>query len=302
MAGVENRNGDEHDVGDGDDAGLGRRELPREDAAHDDDRDHQRYGGLLGGGGELAERGALALEADGPEEMAVDHQPDADEDAGHHAGEEQPADRDVAGGAVHHRHDAGRDEIGHGGGRGDQCGGEGAIVALAVHFRRDRAREHGDVGGRRAGDAGEEHAEERHHLRQAAAQMPDQRLRQPDHARGDVGRRHQVADQQEERHRHQRLDVHAVEDLRDHRGVADRGERRHQQHRADQREGHRHAHVAEKQEHEAHQHDEHAVAGHSACLFSSCTPLGSAKPWRQPFTICSIVNRATRTPLIGIAA
>ena len=31
---------------------------------------------------------------------------------------------------------------------------------------------------------------------------------------GDVGRRHQVADQQEERHREQRLDIHAVEELR----------------------------------------------------------------------------------------
>jgi hypothetical protein len=49
------------------------------------------------------------------------------------------------------------------------------------------------------------HAEQRHHLRQAAAQMSDHGLRQPDHAVGDVGRGHQLADQQEEGHRQQDL-------------------------------------------------------------------------------------------------
>ena len=92
----------------------------------------------------------LRMNADGPEEMAVDHQPDADEHAGHHAAKEQPADRDVAGRAIHHGHDAGRDQVRHGGGGGDQRGGEGEVVAFALHFRRQRARQDGDVGGRRA--------------------------------------------------------------------------------------------------------------------------------------------------------
>ena len=50
MPRIEQRDRDEDDVGDGDDAGLGRRELAGEDAAHDDERDHQRYGGVLGRG------------------------------------------------------------------------------------------------------------------------------------------------------------------------------------------------------------------------------------------------------------
>ena len=146
---------------------------PAEDAAHDDERDHQRDGGLLGCRAELPERRALAHDADRPEEIAVDHQPDADEHAGHHAAEEQPADRDVAGGAIHHGHDAGRNQVRHGRGGGDQRGGEGEVIALALHLRRQRARQDGDVGRRRAGDAGEEHAEDRHHLGKAAAKMPD---------------------------------------------------------------------------------------------------------------------------------
>ena len=47
-----------------------------------------------------------------------------------------------------------------------------------------------------------------------------------DHALGDVGRGHQLADQQEERHGQQRLGVDAVEHLADHRLQADRREAR----------------------------------------------------------------------------
>ena len=83
-----------------------------------------------------AECRALALDADRPEEMAVDHQPDANQDAGHHATEKQPADRDIAGRAVDHRHDARRDQVRHGRGRGDQCGRESKVVAFALHLRR----------------------------------------------------------------------------------------------------------------------------------------------------------------------
>ena len=167
------------------------------------------------------ERRALFHHADRTPEIAVDHQPDADQHAGDDAGEEQAADRHVAGRAVDHRHDAGRNQVGHRRRRRDQRRGERAVVAFLRHVVRDRAAQHGDVGHRRARDAGEEHAEQRHHLREPAAQVPDQRLRQPDHPGRDVGRRHQLADQQEERHREQRLGIDAVEELPDHRLHAD---------------------------------------------------------------------------------
>jgi hypothetical protein len=204
--------------------------------AHNDDRNHQRHRGFFGRRGEFAQRGALAPDADRSEKVAIDHQPDADENARHHTSEEQAADRDIPGCTVNHRHDAGRDQVRHRGRRCDQCGSEALVVAFAIHLRGDRAGENGDVRGRRSGDAGEEHAEKSDNLCQAAAQMPHKRLGQRDHAHGHFGRGHQIPDQEEERHGEQRLDVHAVEQLRNHRGLADWREHRHRQHRGHQRE------------------------------------------------------------------
>src|SRR3954453_2208853 len=42
-----------------------------------------------------------------PKKIAIDHQPKADHEPGHHAGHEQASDGDVADGAVDHRGDAG---------------------------------------------------------------------------------------------------------------------------------------------------------------------------------------------------
>ncbi len=180
--------------------------------------------------GELAQRGAAAPDPGRPEQIAVDHQADPDQHARHDAAEEQAGDRDVAGRAVDHRHDRGRDQVRDGRGRCDQRRGEAAIVALAIHLGRDRAAEDRDVRGRAARDAGEEHREQRHHLGEAAAQVADQGLGEHDHPPGDVGRGHQLADQQEERHREQRLGVEAVEQLADHRGHADRGQHGRREH------------------------------------------------------------------------
>jgi hypothetical protein len=52
--------------------------------------------------------------------------------------------------------------------------------------------------------------------------MSDHALRKADHAHGNVRGRHQVADQKEEWNSDERLDIHAVEQLRHHRGVANR--------------------------------------------------------------------------------
>ena len=215
--------------------------------------------------------------------------------------EEQPADRDVAGRAVDHRHDAGRDQVGHGRGAGDQRGGEGAVVALAVHLGRDGAAQHRDVGGRGARDAGEEHAEQGDDLRQPAAQMTDQRLRQAHHPLRDVGRGHQLADQQEERHREQRLGIDAVEHLADHRRQADRGERSGDQHAGHQREGHRHAHVAEPRNRKViRKRTRHcSFRDPRRCRLGPRAPRSRS---RQPLTSCSMANSAISAPESGTQA
>ena len=56
MPEIEQRDRDEDNVGDRDDAGFGRGELAGENAAHDDDRDHQRDCGFFGRGRELSRR------------------------------------------------------------------------------------------------------------------------------------------------------------------------------------------------------------------------------------------------------
>src|SRR3712207_7259530 len=52
-----------------------------------------------------------------------------------------------------------------------------------------------------SGDAREEDAEQGIDLGEAAADVADQRLHEPDDLRGDVGRVHQLGDEHEERHR-----------------------------------------------------------------------------------------------------
>ena len=138
--------------------------------------------------------------------------------------------------------------------------GEGAVIAFLAHLRRHGAAEHRDIGGRGAGNAGKEHAEQRDDLRQPAAHVSDHGLRQRDHPVGDVGRGHQFADQQEERHRQQDFGVDAVKHLPDHRLHADRREHAGRQHARHQREGDRHAHIAEDQKQGGHEQEDCAVA------------------------------------------
>ena len=256
MARIQHRDEHQQDVGRRGHAGLGRREPAGQDAPHDDDRDHHRQGRATGRDEDVHETCTLLHGAHGTEEVAVDHQPDADQHARHHAAEEQPADRHVAGGAVDHRHDRQRDQVGHGRGRGDERCREGAIVALLVHLGRHGAAQHRDVGGRGARDAGKEHAEQGDDLGEPPAQVPHQRLGESDHAMSHVGRRHQLADEEEEGDGQERLGVDAMEQLADHRLEADRSERRRRQHARDDRERHGHTHVTQQQEQASHQHYE----------------------------------------------
>ncbi len=87
---VEQRNRHENDIGDRDHAGLGWREHAGENAAHDDNRDHQWHGGFFGRRRKLSKSRALAFESQGAEEVAVNHQPDADQHSGDYAARNSP--------------------------------------------------------------------------------------------------------------------------------------------------------------------------------------------------------------------
>ena len=116
------------------------------------------------------------------------------------------------------------------------------VVAVILHrLDLDRA-EAGGVGDRGAGHAGEDHRADDVHVREPAAHPAGERHREIVDAVGDAGRIHQVAGQDEERHREQRETVdaagHAVQDHE----VRDAGDEvRVEQRRAGQRDEHRHA-------------------------------------------------------------
>src|SRR6516165_2192382 len=111
MAEIKERNDDDHDIGDGDDSRFRRRKLAGQNTTHDDYRDHQRDCGLLRRICELAEARALTLDSDWPEEVTVDHQSNANQNARDHAGQKQAADRDIAGRTIDDSHDARRYEV-----------------------------------------------------------------------------------------------------------------------------------------------------------------------------------------------
>ena len=67
VVGPKRRNDHHHDVGDGSESRLGRREPAGQDAAHDDHRDHQRQRGAAGRDRELAHGGAAPHDAGRPE-------------------------------------------------------------------------------------------------------------------------------------------------------------------------------------------------------------------------------------------
>ena len=154
---------------------------------------------------------------DGAEEVAIDHQAEADHQSRHHAGHEQPGDRDVADRAIDHGGDARRHQRRDGGGGRDDRGDEGGLVAFPLHRAAQRAAHDRDVGGGRSRHFREEHAEDDDDLRQPAPDMPDQRQRQIGYSHHDIRRTHEFADQQEERDRQQRLGIDAVKDLLDDR-------------------------------------------------------------------------------------
>ena len=115
MSGVERGDHDEDDPDHRDHAGFGRREPAGENAAEQDHRDHQRQRRVAGGVTTCRTARAVRMPG-GPEEIAIDHQAEADHQPGHDAGHEQAGDRDVANRAVDHGGDAWWHQRGNGGG------------------------------------------------------------------------------------------------------------------------------------------------------------------------------------------
>ena len=134
--------------------------------------------------------------------------------------------------------------------------------------------------------------------------MADESLRQLGDADHHIGRGHQLADEEEEGNRHQRFGIDAVEHLPDDRLQRDRREQASDHHARREREGDRHAEIAEHQEEHRHHNEDEAVRhGYTASCnrFSAATPP-SVKPLRKPLTICSRLKRAMSPPQTGMGA
>ena len=190
-------------------------------------------------------------------EVDDDHQADADQDAGHDAAQEQPADGNVGHRAVDdHRH-ARRDDRADGSGAGDQGGGEAGLVAMVLHRghqdRSDRRR----ICDRRTGNAGEHHA--RHHRRvtQSAAPVADDGFRELDEPLRNAAGRNQLAGEDEIGQRQQAEVVqhreHLLREQRRHEAGRreDAGE---SDHAHDQQDRHAQRDQREQQDEEAEQH------------------------------------------------
>ena len=108
--------------------------------------------------------------------------------------------------------------------------------------------------------------------------MTDHRLRQRDHPPDHIGGGHQLADQEEERHRQERLGIDPVEQLADDRGQADRRQHRRDQHARSDAERDRHPEVAEPQEQPAHQDKDPTVAHAGPALTGYGSPHAPAPP------------------------
>ncbi len=159
--------------------------------------------------------------------------------AGDEAAEEQRADRDVAHHAVDHERQRRRDDRPERGGRRGDADREFGVVAVVLHRLDFDGAETGGVRDRGAGHAGEDHRAEDVHMGETAAHPAAGRHREIIDAVGDPGRIHQIAGEDEERHRQQRKTVeaagHAVQDhevgnARDEVGVEQRRARQRDEH------------------------------------------------------------------------
>ena len=198
-------------------AGFGRREDPVADADEDEGDDRERTEPVDDGAAELARAdAALArrpVAAALGDEVHRDHQRGREQEAGHDAADEEPADRDVGEVAVDDEADAGRDDRrDHGGAGGDRRREAGRVAALD-HLRAEHLGLHRGVGVRRGGEAAHQRRQQHVGLAEAADPVADQRVGEVEQAPGDAGVVHDRAGADEERHREQRERVGDLHEL-----------------------------------------------------------------------------------------
>ncbi len=202
-----------------DDAGLGRGEDARQDAAHDDERRKQPgpgrahrapQGAEIEAAGDFAQLRIVRMIG---VELHGDHQRDADQDPRDDPAEEQAADRDLRDRAVDHHGHARRDDRPDGAGGRDQGGGKPGLVAGLLHGRDDDRADRRCVRGGRARHAGDRHAGDDRGMREAGAEMADQRAREIDQLPADPARRHDRSGEDEIGHRQQREGIELGEHL-----------------------------------------------------------------------------------------
>ncbi len=172
----------------------------------------------------------------------VKHHEQRHHDAGDDAAEKQRADRDVRHHSVDHERQRRRDDRPERRGCGGDADGELGRVAVILHrLDLDRA-ETGGIRDRGARHAGEDHRADDVHVREPAAHPARERHREIVDAVGDAGRVHQVAGEDEERHREQRKRVDAAcHAMQDHEVRQTCDEMRVDERRARERDENRHA-------------------------------------------------------------
>lgn len=194
---------------------LGRIGEAAEDRADDDDRDQQgrrrteHDHDALAQGLLLAGRVVVDEAHGGDDEKEHQRQ----QKAGHDAGDQHVADRDLGEHGIDDEHHRGRDDRPEHAAIGGEAGGEVLVVALALHLRDHDLRHDRDLGRGRAEDRGDEHVGEDVDIGQPAPERADEGHGEVDDAPGDAAAIHDLADQDEERDRDQPIAVDATEHL-----------------------------------------------------------------------------------------
>ena len=137
-----------------------------------------------------------------------DHERDAEQQSGHHAAEEEVADRGVRHQRVDdHRNRRRNDRADDGRRRGDRAGVGDRILPVAGHHADDDAADADGVGDRRSRHAGEDDV--RHHVDvpEPAAEAADEHEAELQQPVGEAAGVHQVGGEDEQRHRQQHVAV-----------------------------------------------------------------------------------------------
>ena len=227
----------------------------------------------------------------------VSHHEDGHHGAGNDAAEEQRADRDVPHHAVDDERQRRRDDRPERRGRGGDADREFGRVAVILHrLDLDRA-ETGRIRDRGARHAGEDHRADDVDVREPAAHPARERDREIVDAVGDAGRVHQIAGQDEERHREQRETVDAARHaVQDHEVRIAGDEMRVDERRAGERDEHRHAGEQHRDEDERHHDHDRVLSPREIWCVMSSGLRQPARALRQTLIACRMNIRKQPKP------